>query len=416
MDAVDEGWWPGEMDVPPEETERSIWDGSEEEVARRLAEGQDPDTYSVPVAVDEGDLMEDIAEERREDGYADSFTDADAPPLEVFTLEALMERRFARPYCVVEGLLPPGLALLASPPKYGKSWLALDLCLSVVSERPFLGHRTNMAHCLYLALEDSEARLQSRAARLLGGQKAPPGMLLAIHAENLSGGLYDQICSAFDTDPFLKLVVIDTLQKIRGNTRGREGAYQYDYREMTALKQLADSHGATVLLVHHLNKGVDDGDPHNRINGTTGILGAADTSIVLTRARRSDETTTMSVVGRDVESVEQTIRFDAGRCRWELVDTVAEEREQWLRGYEENPIVLTLRKLLEQNDSWKGTCGALMAAGRELTGFELATSPKRLNMTLRSALESLLWEQDHIRTISHSNGNASTVFEFRKAS
>ena len=54
----------------------------------------------------------------------------------------------------VEGLLPQGLALLAAPPKYGKSWLALDLCVSVARGAPFLGRETERADTLYLALED----------------------------------------------------------------------------------------------------------------------------------------------------------------------------------------------------------------------------------------------------------------------
>ena len=46
----------------------------------------------------------------------------------------------ANPY-IVENLLYPGLYILAGAPKIGKSWLALDLCLSVAEGEPFLKHR-----------------------------------------------------------------------------------------------------------------------------------------------------------------------------------------------------------------------------------------------------------------------------------
>ncbi len=59
----------------------------------------------------------------------------------------------------VEGLLAQGLAILASPPKYGKSWMALDLCIQTAAGGRFLGCRCPKAECLYLALEATEARL-----------------------------------------------------------------------------------------------------------------------------------------------------------------------------------------------------------------------------------------------------------------
>lgn len=42
---------------------------------------------------------------------------------------------------VVEGLLPSGLNILASPPKYGKSWMVLALCLAAATGKPFLGYQ-----------------------------------------------------------------------------------------------------------------------------------------------------------------------------------------------------------------------------------------------------------------------------------
>lgn len=69
-----------------------------------------------------------------------------------------------------EAWLPQGLALLVAPPKYGKSWLMLDLCLSVASGQKFLDMPTNKTDCLYLALEDNQRRLQDRMNRVLQGE------------------------------------------------------------------------------------------------------------------------------------------------------------------------------------------------------------------------------------------------------
>lgn len=187
---------------------------------------------------------------------------------------------------IVNKLLSVGLNILASPPKYGKSWMVLALCLAVASGNRFLGYMTNQCGCLYLALEDSQRRLKARMDKLLAGKPAPAGFHFATMASPINNGLFDEL------DDFLKkhsdtgLIVIDTLQRVRGAAHGKEGAYAADYREVGALKAFADQHNVALLLVHHLRKMKDDGDPFNMISGTNGIMGAADTSIVLTREKR----------------------------------------------------------------------------------------------------------------------------------
>ena len=87
----------------------------------------------------------------------------------------LRNKKLPPPRYGVAELLPQGLSLLASPPKYGKSWFVLDLCLSVAAGTQFLGCRTVKIGCLYLALEDSERRLQERTNKILGDKDAPEG-------------------------------------------------------------------------------------------------------------------------------------------------------------------------------------------------------------------------------------------------
>ena len=63
---------------------------------------------------------------------------------------------------VVEGLIARGLYILAGAPKVGKSWLALDICLSIAKGEKVIGHETLCSTALYLCLEDSFARIQNR--------------------------------------------------------------------------------------------------------------------------------------------------------------------------------------------------------------------------------------------------------------
>ena len=63
---------------------------------------------------------------------------------------------------VIDGLLAQGLYILAGAPKVGKSWLALDMCLSIAKGESVLGQKTLQGTALYLCLEDSYARIQNR--------------------------------------------------------------------------------------------------------------------------------------------------------------------------------------------------------------------------------------------------------------
>lgn len=69
---------------------------------------------------------------------------------------------------VVDDLLPQGLHLLAGAPKIGKSWLALWLCLCATQGKPLWTFATRPCEVLYLCLEDSFQRIQSRLFDLTG--------------------------------------------------------------------------------------------------------------------------------------------------------------------------------------------------------------------------------------------------------
>ena len=243
--------------------------------------------------------------------------DTPPPALDTITAADLQKKDIPPIKFIVEKLIPVGLNILASPPKYGKSWMVLALCLAVAIGGRFLGYTTNQCGCLYLALEDGQRRLKSRMNKLLAGKDAPVGFHFATASHDMDNGLFDQLEDFLNKHPGTGLIVIDTLQRVRGATHGKEGAYAADYREVGALKAFADNHNVAVLLVHHLRKMKDDGDPFNMISGTNGIMGAADTTMVLTKETRGADNATFSAIGRDIESSDTILRFNKETCYWE---------------------------------------------------------------------------------------------------
>lgn len=314
---------------------------------------------------------------------------------------------------VVDGLLPHGLSILCSPPKYYKSWMVLDLAIRVANGEPFLLHKTNQSGCLYLALEDGTRRLKDRMGRLLDSAGAPSNFYFATESSNLETNLLEELENFLKDHPGIGLIIIDTFQCIRGSVRPKETPYAADYREMASLKQFADHHHVAVLLVHHLRKMKDDGDPFNMISGTNGIMGAADTIFVISKQKRNDDNATLSIVGRDVEGGDTVLTFDTDICRWRVVgsaeDLIAEQNR---RSYETNPIIRTVKTLLAQNpDGWQGTMTELLAAGQEVTGHPLASAPRELTAKLQALDDRLA--TDGIAHTRSPHGTGGGKHQFR---
>lgn len=230
--------------------------------------------------------------------------------LNTYTLQELYKQPIEPIPWVVEDLLAPGLYFLGGSPKVRKSWLALQLCLAVCRGEPFLGFKTKRNEVLYISLEDGPRRLHIRALRLT--EEAPAGLHLCSHAHLIGHGLEQQLDQMLAEHPAIKLVIIDTLQKIREAT-GASPSYSIDYRDASALKAVADRNDICMVVVHHLRK-QEDKDPFKQLSGTNGLNGAADGSIVLDRQKRQEGTATMSATGRDIEDMELTLDFSD--CRW----------------------------------------------------------------------------------------------------
>lgn len=244
------------------------------------------------------------------------------------SLTNLLSCELPDPSWLVPELISEGLVLLAGKPKLGKSWLALSLALdcalgTACQGKLALGRYTvAKAGVLYLSLEDSQKRFQSRVMKLLNGRPTPENFAYLLTWKPLQGdGLLDLdtlLYTASDT----RLVVIDTLARVRQPGKSGSNVYQDDYELMARLHEFAIRHHITLLLVHHTRKLGSD-DPFDEISGSTGLTGAADTSMVLKR-ERNQPNATLHITGRDVEEQELALIFDSSTCTWSVTGTAAE--------------------------------------------------------------------------------------------
>lgn len=147
----------------------------------------------------------------------------------------LMEKDVKPVKFIIDDLLSAGVHLLVGSPKIGKSWLSLWLCLSVANGTDVWGVKTHKGGVLYMTLEDNESRLQSRLKKL--NMPVPDNIHFALTANDLDNGLLKQLEEFMLEYPDTSLIVIDTLQKIRGSMK--EGTlYANDCKEMGLIRDL----------------------------------------------------------------------------------------------------------------------------------------------------------------------------------
>ena len=225
---------------------------------------------------------------------ADGYAAAELPSMEIPPIDFL-----------VQGLVPEGLSIIGGAAKSGKTYLLLQLAVSLASGTPFLGREVpKKRRVLYYYLEGGGRRqVKARFEEIYGSDFSPPADLILVHnfpRLGLGGtAILEQHVERYNPE----VVIFDTWQMIRTETKGRQNAYEKEYAELAFIKgQIMAKFGVSVFLAHHLKlfKKGDITDPMSMFNGSAAISGAVDTAMLMFRERFS-ETATLSVLGRDIE-------------------------------------------------------------------------------------------------------------------
>src|SRR5450755_817672 len=230
----------------------------------------------------------------------------------------LLQQELPELQWAVPDLLPEGVTLLAGKPKMGKSWLALNLAIAITQGSPALGRLpTQRGQVLYLGLEDHERRIADRLRKVLQDDPAPVDLMWGGYWRSLTDGGLEDLKGYLTMYPATRLIIIDTLARVRPPTASGGSIYTEDYAIITPLKQFAEAHHLSILLIHHLRKN-GASDPMDEISGSTGLTGATDCNMVLQRERGQREAT-LHITGRDVEEQTLHLTFDEDCATWSLL-------------------------------------------------------------------------------------------------
>lgn len=238
--------------------------------------------------------------------------------INIHALRDLLAKEFPPTRWIVPGVLPEGTTLLVAKPKIGKTWLTQGIAVAVASGGAALGHITvPRGDVLYLGLEDGERRLKARMLKIIGAAAAPERFDYATTFDH-EAGLVALIDAWVQRKAEPRLIVVDTLAKVRGAQAMGQSLYDYDYRSVEALTAYAASHpGIGIVIVHHARK-ADATDVTDMASGSTGLVGAVDNMLILRRERGALDASLYGT-GRDFEEeLDTALLWHADLGMWEI--------------------------------------------------------------------------------------------------
>jgi len=238
-------------------------------------------------------------------------------------LQDLMDIDLPEPQWAVKGLVPVGFTILAGAPKVGKSWFVLEVALAVSQGRRALGQwETTQGRVLYLALEDNAYRIRRRIHTL--GCEVTNDLQVVTMGDGFpfldKGGLAI-LETDLQTHP-TRLLVIDTISRAQSLRKGHQNQYEVDVKKLAPVQALAHKYDVALIAVTHTRK-ADAVDVMAAVTGSYGIVGTADSVMVLQRPRHCKEGK-LWVMGKDVEEMELVMAFNGSQWTY-LVPELGKE-------------------------------------------------------------------------------------------
>lgn len=275
--------------------------------------------------------------------------------IQLIDAETLYYKPLEHPKMLIDGVLSDGLAIMAGDSKIGKSWMVLWMCLQISKGEPVWGLPTRKTDVVYLALEDREWRVQQRMQDLT--DTPPDNLHFGFSCGQLGAELESQIEDVLKDYPSTGLLFIDTLQMVRDNVSAKVNAYAQDYKDLSSLKKIADNHGICIFVIHHTRKERDGGNIFNDMTGSTGIMGVADTGMILRKEDRFGDNATLCITGRDVE--EKKLKMQMCGVKWEITEELSADD---LRKERIPDFVFKVVDFLFEHRQFEGTVTELLAA------------------------------------------------------
>lgn len=292
-------------------------------------------------------------------------------------MDVILKTEFPPIQFTVKPVMPEGLGLAAGRPKAMKSWTMLDLAYCVQNNLNWMNHEVVQGDVLYLALEDNPRRMKDRITKL-GHSKCKKHPTIVTESPYLNYGLEESIRAWTKQVFHPRLVIVDTLAKVKNQWNRSDTAYDKDNKLLRDIQHLAGELSITIIFVSHLGKAQQDYS-WDKIQGSTGMQGMTDFMWMLDRG---DQGTSASLKGRgrDMEDFEYALTWNEKTWKYDCEGKLYEIQMQENR-----------REIIEAMKHYANTEKQLVVKPNEVANFLGQTSVKgksRISKTMQRMLNS----------------------------
>ena len=180
---------------------------------------------------------------------------------------------------LIENLIPEGgLSVIYGQPASFKSFVAIDMCLSISSSIDWQGYDTGAGKTLFIAAEGVgglKKRIQAWLAKNKDITKTPDFHVLATTVDFLDPEQLDKLINTIhNIGKDFKLIVIDTIARTLSNSGSDENSASDMGMFLSACDTVREQTKSAILAIHHSGKNEASG-----LRGSSALLGGVDTSI-----------------------------------------------------------------------------------------------------------------------------------------
>ena len=213
--------------------------------------------------------------------------------------------------------------ILGGKPKMGKTLLSDNIAIcKAIGGKVFDSIDIEKGVVLMLALEDTARRLKVNIKKMWKGKPSDLSDLhICLNIKKFGNGGEAELMELMEKHK-PKLVIVDTLKKIRSDVKGgaNKTLYDVDYDAIDAFRPFAEKFSCSFIIITHLRK-MEAEDPFDCFSGSLGLTAAGDSLWVI---QREKNTMILSGRGRDMEDFQKAIKLDPETLRWSIIGDASE--------------------------------------------------------------------------------------------
>lgn len=205
--------------------------------------------------------------------------------------------------------------IVAGSSAVGKSWLMINLGLSVAKGVPFLDNfQVEKGGVLFIDRENSIPELQNRVEMVSNGMNISleedlPLFFISEQSLRLDDISGRDFLKQYILENNIKLIIVDTYRRVISYEENDANAVSFFFTE--CLKPICEQTGASFVFIHHHKKGKSENDEKEMLRGSSDLVNFVDGVIQI--SRKGSKLTikqTKNRSGKEVEPFDLNIETD----------------------------------------------------------------------------------------------------------